>query len=75
MAGLQLPAPVQPGDSYLLVNDRDQDMEAYDHSGQLLWTIPCLARGQGTEIWIPDRPGRRLTVRHFYCLRNRHTMT
>ncbi|MFN5697966.1 MAG: L,D-transpeptidase, partial [Cyanobacteriota bacterium] len=49
MAGPQLAAPVQPGDSYLLVNDRDEDMEAYDHSGQLLWKIPCLARGQGSD--------------------------
>ena len=49
MAGPQRPAPVQPGDSYLLVNDRDEDMEAYDHTGQLLWTIPCLARGQGAD--------------------------
>ena len=30
MAGPQKPAPVQPGDFYLLVNDRDQDMEAFD---------------------------------------------
>jgi hypothetical protein len=30
MAGPQKPAPVKPGDSYLLVNDRDEDMEAYD---------------------------------------------
>ncbi len=49
MAGPQLAAPVQPGDSYLLVNDRDQDMEAYDHTGQFLWKIPCLARGQGAD--------------------------
>ena len=46
MASPQLAAPVQPGDSYLLVNDRDQDMEAYDHTGAFLWKIPCLARGQ-----------------------------
>ena len=37
------------GDSYLLGNDRDQDMEAYDHSGRLLWRVPCLARGQGRD--------------------------
>ena len=49
MAGPQMAAPAQPGDSYLLVNDRDQDMEAYDHSGQFLWKIPCLARGQGAD--------------------------
>ena len=28
MAGPQKPAPVKPGDSYLLVNDRDEDLEA-----------------------------------------------
>jgi hypothetical protein len=31
------------------VNDRDQDMEANDHSGRLLWRVPCLARGQGRD--------------------------
>ena len=52
MAGPKKPAPVKPGDSYLLVNDRDQDMEAYDHTGKLLWKIPCLARGQGADnVW------------------------
>ena len=49
MAGPQKPAPVKPGDSYLLVNDRDEDLEAYDHSGQFLWKLPCLARGQGAD--------------------------
>lgn len=49
MAGPAIPAPVQPGDSYLLVNDRDQDMEAYDHTGAFLWAVPCLARGQGAD--------------------------
>ena len=33
MAGPQKAAPVKPGFSYLLVNDRDEDMESYDHSG------------------------------------------
>ena len=52
MVGPKKPAPVKPGDSYLLVNDRDQDMEAYDHTGKLLWKIPCLARGQGADnVW------------------------
>lgn len=54
MAGPAIKAPVKPGDSYLLVNDRDQDMEAYDHTGKFLWRIPCLARGQG-----PDNEWRR----------------
>ncbi|NBU76042.1 MAG: L,D-transpeptidase, partial [Planctomycetes bacterium] len=49
MAGPQKPAPVQPGDTYLLVNDRDEDMEAYDHTVAFLWKIPCLARGQGAD--------------------------
>ena len=53
MAGPQKPAPVKPGDSYLLVNDRDEDIEAYDHSGRFLWKLPCLARGQGADTdWI-----------------------
>ena len=49
LIGPKLKAPVEPGDSYLLVNDRDQDMEAYDHTGAFLWKIPCLARGQGAD--------------------------
>lgn len=46
LIGPKKAAPVKPGDSYLLVNDRDRDMEAYDHTGKLLWKIPCLASGQ-----------------------------
>ncbi len=42
-------APVLAGDSYQLVNDRDQDMEAYGHRGRLLWRLPCLARGEGRD--------------------------
>jgi len=49
MAGPAIKAPVKVGDSYLLVNDRDQDMEAYDHTGKLLWKVPALARGQGAD--------------------------
>jgi hypothetical protein len=49
MAGPAIKAPVKAGDSYLLVNDRDQDMEAYDHTGRLLWKVPALARGQGAD--------------------------
>jgi hypothetical protein len=49
MVGPAIKAPVKTGDSYLLVNDRDQDIEAYDHTGQLLWKAPCLARGQGAD--------------------------
>lgn len=46
LIGPKKPAPVKPGDSYLLVNNRDKDMEAYDHTGKVLWRIPCLASGQ-----------------------------
>jgi hypothetical protein len=49
LIGPKRKAPVEPGDSYLLVNDRDQDMEAYDHSGAFLWKVSCLARGQGAD--------------------------
>ena len=51
MAGPKILAPVQAGDSYLLVNDRDADMEAYDHTGKFLWKVPCLARGVGGPDW------------------------
>ena len=51
MVGPRIPAPVKPGDSYLLVNDRDGDIEAYDHSGNFLWRVPCLARGVGGADW------------------------
>ena len=47
--GPKIAAPVKPGDSYLLVNDRDEDMEAYDNTGAFLWKVPCLARGQGAD--------------------------
>lgn len=46
LIGPRIAAPVKAGDSYLLVNDRDCDMEAYDYTGRLLWKIPCLASGQ-----------------------------
>jgi hypothetical protein len=49
MVGPKTKAPVKAGDSYLLVNDRDEDMEAYDHTGAFLWKVPCLARGQGAD--------------------------
>lgn len=50
LIGPKMAAPVKPGDTYLLVNDRDKDMEAYDHTGRFLWKIPCLASGQ-TQNW------------------------
>lgn len=49
MRGPRIKAPMRDGDSYLLVNDRDQDLEAYDRHGTLLFRIPALARGQGSD--------------------------
>jgi len=37
------------GDSHLIVNDVTETMKAYDFKGTLLWEIPCLARGQGSD--------------------------
>lgn len=51
LIGPKIKAPVKVGDSYLLVNDRDSDMEAYDYSGKFLWKIPCLAKGVGGKDW------------------------
>ena len=51
MVGPKISAPVQVGDSYLLINDRDEDMEAYDHTGKFLWKVPCLARGVNGPDW------------------------
>jgi hypothetical protein len=40
----------RPGDTHLLVNDVTEKARAFSHTGQLLWTIPCLARGQGSDF-------------------------
>lgn len=37
------------GDSHLIVNDESETMKAFDSTGKLLWIIPCLARGQGSD--------------------------
>jgi len=37
------------GDTHLIVNDVTETMKAYDFKGTLLWEIPCLARGQGSD--------------------------
>ena len=38
------------GDSHLIVNDAVETMKAFSFEGKLLWTIPCLARGQGSDF-------------------------
>ena len=37
------------GDSHLIVNDISETMKAFSFDGELLWEIPCLARGQGSD--------------------------
>ena len=37
------------GDTHLIVNDISETMKAFDFSGKVLWEIPCLARGQGSD--------------------------
>ena len=38
------------GDSHLIVNDASETMKAFSFEGKLLWEIPCLARGQGSDF-------------------------
>jgi hypothetical protein len=54
LTGPKIKAPMKPGDTYLLINDRDEDAEAYDHTGKLLWKASALARGQGSD-WRASR--------------------
>lgn len=49
MVGPRIRPPLKPGDSHLIANDINETMTAYDSSGQKLWTIPCLCRGQGRD--------------------------
>lgn len=39
----------KPGDFHLVVNDYSETMKAFDFHGSKLFTIPCLARGQGGD--------------------------
>ena len=38
------------GDHHLIVNDAVETMKAFSFEGKLLWEIPCLARGQGSDF-------------------------
>ncbi len=38
------------GDSHLIVNDAVETMKAFSFEGKLLWEIPCLARGQYSDV-------------------------
>jgi hypothetical protein len=39
----------KPGDHHLIVNDITETVKAFDFEGKLLWELPCLARGQGSD--------------------------
>lgn len=38
------------GDTHIIVNDISETAKAYDFSGKLLWELPALARGQGSDF-------------------------
>ena len=38
------------GDSHLIVNDITERVKAFNYSGKLLWELPALARGQGSDF-------------------------
>lgn len=38
------------GDTHIIVNDITEKAKAFDFSGKLLWELPALARGQGSDI-------------------------
>jgi hypothetical protein len=38
------------GDSHLIVNDVSETMKAFSFEGELLWEVPCLARGQYSDF-------------------------
>ena len=39
----------KPNDHHIVVNDATETAKAYDFSGKLIWELPCLARGQGSD--------------------------
>ncbi len=38
------------GDTHLIVNDVTETVKAFDFDGKLLWELPALARGQGSDF-------------------------
>jgi hypothetical protein len=39
----------KPIDHHLIVNDITETIKAFNFDGKLLWELPCLARGQGSD--------------------------
>ena len=39
----------KPIDHHLIVNDVTETIKAFNFEGTLLWELPCLARGQGSD--------------------------
>ena len=69
LIGPKIKAPMKPGDYYLLMNDEDGDIEAYDHEAKLLWKAPALAKGQGSN-WrarYGDTPPGLYTLGRLYA--------
>ncbi len=54
------------GDSHIVVNDISETAKAYSFDGRLLWEVPALARGQGSDIEF--RPVRTDTPPGIYKL-------
>lgn len=37
------------GDHHIIVNDISENAKAFNYDGKLIWEVPCLARGQGSD--------------------------
>ena len=40
----------KPGDHHIVVNDASETARAFSYDGSLLWGVPALARGQGSDF-------------------------
>jgi len=49
MAGPKIPIKLNKNDTCIVVNDKTEKMTAYDAYGKKLWSLNCLARGQGSD--------------------------
>lgn len=49
MVGPKIQIRLNKNDSCLVVNDKTEKMTAYDAYGEKLWSLNCLARGQGAD--------------------------
>jgi hypothetical protein len=49
MAGPKIPIKLNKNDSCIVVNDKTEKMTGYNAFGDKLWSLNCLARGQGSD--------------------------